>query len=102
MLVMEIVQQHIDKIKKLCRQYHVQKLYIFGSVLTNKFNPQSDIDFLVDFENVNMNEYADNFFDFKYSLEDLLHRDIDLLESKAISNPYLKQNIDSTKKIIYE
>jgi len=98
---MEIVEQNINQLQQLCNQYHVLRLYVFGSILTNKFNKKSDIDFLVDFDKVDIYEYADNFFDFKYSLQDLFHREIDLLESKAISNPYLKSNIDRTKQLIY-
>ena len=48
-----------------------------------------------------MGDYFDNFFDFKYSLEELLGRDVDLLEEQAIKNPYLKRNVDATKALIY-
>lgn len=98
---MEIIESNISHLQKLCKQYKVLRLYIFGSILTNRFSEKSDIDFLVDFDKVNMFDYADNFFDFKYSLQDLFHRNIDLLETKAITNPYLKKNIDSTKQLIY-
>ena len=98
---MDIIQQNINQLQNLCRQFHVLRLYLFGSALTRDFNPESDIDFLVDFDKVDMYEYADNFFDFKYSLQDLFHRDIDLLESKAVTNPYLKNSIDRTKQLIY-
>jgi predicted nucleotidyltransferase len=46
-------------------------------------------------------DYFDNYFDFKYSLQDLLGREIDLLEEQTIKNPYLKKNVDSTKMLIY-
>ena len=98
---METIQQHITQVQNLCNQYHVLRLYTFGSVLTDKFNTDSDIDFLVDFDKVNAYEYADNFFDFKYALQNLFHRDIDLLESKAISNPFFKNNVDKSKQLIY-
>ncbi|OFX62541.1 MAG: nucleotidyltransferase [Bacteroidetes bacterium GWA2_30_7] len=98
---MEIIESNINHLQKLCKQYKVLRLYIFGSILTNRFSEKSDIDFLVDFDKINMLDYADNFFDFKYSLQDLFHRNIDLLETKAITNPYLKNNIDKTKQLIY-
>jgi predicted nucleotidyltransferase len=75
---------------------------VFGSVLTDKFGKNSDIDFLVDFSNIDLHQYADNYFDLKSSLEKLLGRPVDLLESKAIKNPYLKHSIDSSKRLIYE
>jgi uncharacterized protein len=55
----------------------------------------------VDFRNVGLYEYADNYFDLKTSLEKLLNRQVDLLEDKAIKNPYLRKSIDSSKQLIY-
>ncbi len=72
-----------------------------GSVLTNKFNKICDVELIVDFEDVDLYMYADNYFDFKIALEQLFHRKVDLLEEKAIKNPYLKQSIDTTKQLIY-
>lgn len=75
--------------------------FAFGSVLTNRFNDKSDIDLVVDFENVPLEEYADNYLDLKDSLSAILQREIDLLEDQAIRNPILRKNIDSSKLIIY-
>jgi predicted nucleotidyltransferase len=98
---MNLLDRNIDKIKNLCDKHKVSKLYVFGSILTNQFSKSSDIDFVVDFKNVSLYNYADNYFDLKTSLENLLKRQIDLLEEKAIKNPYLRQSIDSSKKLIY-
>ena len=98
---MNIVERNIDRIKRLCNEYKVAKLYLFGSALSDKFNNESDIDFIVTFRDVELIEYADNYFDFKFSLEDLLQRQIDLLEEKSIRNPFLKKSINSSKKLIY-
>lgn len=80
----------------------MSELFVFGSVLGDTFNEESDIDFVVDFSDVSLKDYADNYFDLKFSLEKLLERDIDLLESRAIRNPYLLESIDSTKQLVYE
>jgi len=98
---MNIVEQNINNIITLCDEHKVDKLFVFGSVLTDGFKPSSDIDFLVDFAEVDLYSYADNYFDFKNSLEKLLQRQVDLLEDKAIKNPYLRESIDSSKKLIY-
>ena len=74
---------------------------MFGSILTNRFNEKSDVDMVVDFDKVNLEDYADNYFDFKYSLEDLFGREVDLLEDKAIRNPILRRNIDNSKLLVY-
>jgi len=68
----------------------VSKLYAFGSVTNENFTKNSDIDLLVTFGQIDLEDYADNYFDFKFSLEDLFNRKIDLLEDKAIKNPFMK------------
>ncbi|MBU0560720.1 MAG: nucleotidyltransferase domain-containing protein [Bacteroidetes bacterium] len=98
---MELLDKNIEKLSKLCNKYSVLRLYVFGSALNDKFRLDSDIDFLVTFDSVELNDYADNYFDFKFSLEDLFNRKIDLLEEKAIRNPFLKQSIDTSKELIY-
>ncbi|MBO5015110.1 MAG: nucleotidyltransferase domain-containing protein [Bacteroidaceae bacterium] len=85
----------------LCKKHKVGKLFVFGSILTNRFNEKSDVDMVVDFDKVSLEDYADNYFDFKYSLEDLFGREVDLLEDKAIRNPILRRNIDNSKQLVY-
>jgi hypothetical protein len=98
---MNLVDKNIDGIKDLCKKHKVRKLFAFGSVLTSKFKKTSDIDLIVDFQDVDLYSYADNYFDLKDSLERLLKREVDLLEDKAIKNPYLRQSIESSKQLIY-
>jgi len=83
-------------------KHHVGKLFVFGSAVNDSMNSESDIDLLVSFKEIKLEDYADNYFDFKFSLEDLFERDIDLLEEKAIKNPYLIQSINSAKQLVYE
>ena len=85
----------------LCQQNKVKSLFVFGSVLTNKFNENSDIDMIVDIDSNDPFEYADNYFNLKFAIQDLLKRPIDLLENKAIKNPYIRSNIDNSKDLIY-
>ena len=98
---MRIIEKNLDKIKALCNKHKVAKLFVFGSILTDNFKKSSDIDLLVDFSGVELYDYADNYFDLKESLEKLLKRQVDLLEDKAITNPYLRKSIDSSKQMIY-
>lgn len=95
------LQKYIGDIRILCRKNKVRTLYVFGSVLTAKFSDSSDIDFIVDIASNDPLEYADNYFNLKFALEELLKRQIDLLENKAIKNQYLKENIDKSKSLIY-
>ena len=98
---MNIIEKNIEKIRELCKKHKVANLFVFGSVLTDRFTKGSDIDFIVDFNDVDLYDYADNYFDFKFSLEDILNRDVDLLEDKAVKNPYLRKSIDSSKQLVY-
>ncbi|NOQ26466.1 MAG: nucleotidyltransferase [Bacteroidales bacterium] len=98
---MSIIDRNIDKIRDLCNRHKVAQLFAFGSVLTDNFNSDSDVDFVVDFSGVELLDYADNYFDLKFSLENLLKRDVDLLENKAIRNPFLRKSIDNSKQLIY-
>ena len=92
---------YISSLKKLCQVNKVKSLYVFGSVLTDKFNENSDIDLLVDIDSSDPFEYADNYFNLKFSLQELFKRPVDLLENKSIRNPFIRQNIDSSKFLIY-
>jgi uncharacterized protein len=98
---MNIIDKNIDVIRDLCYTHKVKQLFVFGSVLTEKFKKKSDVDLVVNFQDIDLYDYADNYFDLKYSLENLFKRDVDLLEEKAINNPYLRQSIDLSKKLIY-
>lgn len=91
------------QIVALCEKHKVQQLYVFGSALTEKFSKDSDIDFTVVFdkEALPLLVYGENYFEFKFALEDLLKRDVDLVEYNAVKNPYFKEELDETKQIIY-
>jgi predicted nucleotidyltransferase len=96
-----IVEQNIVSVSELCRQHKVKNMYLFGSVLTNQFSPESDIDLLVNFGNVNLYHYFDNYMDLKDGLEQLFKRPVDLLEEKTVKNPVLRRSIERNKKLIY-
>ncbi len=98
---MKLIENNIQKIATLCKRYKVSKLFVFGSILTDRFNDNSDVDLLVSFNKAEISDYFDNYFDFKYSLEELFGRKVDLLEEQTIKNPYLKKNVDATKALIY-
>ena len=64
-------------------------MYAFGSILTDNFSSESDVDLIVDFQDQNVLDYGDNYYNLKFSLEDILNRSVDLLEEKAIQNPFI-------------
>jgi len=97
-----IVEKNRNNLIELCNQYKVRELYVFGSVITDKFNKNSDIDLLVQFENIDILKYFDNYMDFKEKLENLLGRPVDLLENQAIRNPIFRMVVDRNKQLVYE
>ena len=56
---------------------------------------------MVDFDTNDPIEYTDFYFGLKFELEKILNRSIDLLENKAVKNPFLRANIDKSKILIY-
>jgi len=98
---MDFFNTYKEEITELCRQYQVKKLFAFGSVLSDNFNEQSDVDLIVDFDKQAIKDHFLHYFDFKYSLEDVFQREVDLLEEQPIRNSYLRRNIEKSKTLIY-
>jgi hypothetical protein len=98
---MEIIDNNIDNLKKLCVLYNVEKMYLFGSSLNSSFYEKSDVDLLVKFKPIELSKYFDNYIDFKEKLESLFGREVDLLEEQTLKNPILINSIDNSKELIY-
>ena len=99
---MHLITDNLQRLIDLCRKHKVSKLYAFGSILTSRFNDDSDVDILVDFSaEIDHTAYADNFFDLYHSLKKLFGRDVDLVDESAVKNPYFKEELDETKYLIY-
>lgn len=98
---MSIIELNKQNIIDICQKHKVKTLAVFGSVLTDRFCDDSDIDFVVDFTDVDERDYADNYLEMLEALQNLLGREIDLLENKAIRNSILLQTINDSKQVIY-
>ncbi|MCH5245805.1 MAG: nucleotidyltransferase domain-containing protein [Muribaculaceae bacterium] len=99
---MNLIYKNMDKIVALCRKYRVKNMYVFGSILTPRFNEKSDVDFLVNFtSDVDYLSYADNILDFYADLKELFGRNVDLIDESSIKNPYFKSEIERTKQLVY-
>lgn len=99
---MHLIESNISQLNSLCAEHKVDSLYVFGSVLKDSFNAQSDIDLVVKFNHAEIKRYANNYFNLKEKLEHLFERPVDLLEEQAIRNPYIKAQIDKDKNLIYK
>jgi predicted nucleotidyltransferase len=96
------LDKYINQIRTLCDRNKVKYLFVFGSILSDKFAESSDIDLIVDINSDDPIDYAENYFNLKFQLENLLNRPIDLLEERALNNPFLKESINKSKKLLYE
>lgn len=87
------VKVPLAKIKKFCREHHVVKFSLFGSVLTDRFNKKSDVDVLVEFHP----DHIPSFFglaDMQFELEDFFNRSVDLRTPNDLSI-YFRENVIS-------
>ena len=99
---METLISYKKEIDELCESHKVKSLYAFGSIITSSYNINSDIDLIVDFKELDIKDYANNYYDLKFSLQNIFNRNVDLLEFHAIKNPYFIQAMDKTKVLVYE
>lgn len=92
-----------EELTQLCRDFRVKRLDAFGSAAeSNRFDPdRSDIDLLVEFEPMDPVRHAKAYFGLLAALQDLFDRGIDLLEFRAVTNPYLLESIEKQRRRIY-
>ncbi len=97
----KIITENIDKIKEYCKQYKVKELYAVGSVVTENFTKDSDIDLVIKFEDISVEEYTDNYFILHKLFRNIFKRNIDLITDRSLSNPYFIKSIENSKKLLY-
>jgi uncharacterized protein len=100
-----LIKNNLETIRGLCKKHHVKSLYLIGSATSeNGFNNDSDIDFLYRFrkEDIEEMEYADNFFDLLFELQDIVGRKVDLVAEEKMRNPYFIESINESKQMLYE
>ena len=96
------VEEQAKPIEDLCRRFQVRRLELFGSAASGGFNPRSsDLDFLVEFNELRPGEYADSYFGLLEGLQKLFRRKVDLVVTRSIRNPYLLESIQRSKALLY-
>ncbi len=97
-----VVEQHRDKVVEACRRAGARRLEVFGSAVRGDFDPvTSDLDFLVEFDDLPPASYADAYFGLKESLEALFGRQIDLITEASLENPYFRERVQAERQMIY-
>ncbi len=93
------IEKYKIEIVTICKKYHVKRLTVFGSALSEKFSDSSDIDFLLELDNPNNG--INRYMNIKFDLEKLFLRPVDLVMPKAITNNRIKNYIFANIKEIY-
>jgi len=98
----DLIQNKIGDIIAACKEHHVEMIALFGSAAKNAMHDDSDIDFLVEFsDDIDVMDYADNYFSLLDQLQEILNRKVDLLSSKSLKNPVLKEEVYKSKVDLY-
>ena len=99
-----VIEQKKTALAELCRRYRVERLYLFGSALSGRFDARcSDLDFLVRFSDRQpTGEYADRYLGFAEALERLFDRPVDLVTEESIRNPFFRHELEATRQLLYE
>ncbi|TAG59340.1 MAG: hypothetical protein EAZ27_00760 [Cytophagales bacterium] len=101
-MIHKSIQPYLPEVIELFEKHKITSAYVFGSVLTDAFNEQSDLDFLVNIqEDLDPVETGGHLWDLTYELEDLLKRSVDLLTERSLKNPYFIKQVNDTKFSIY-
>ena len=100
--MIKYIQERLNEIAILCKSHQVSSISLFGSAANETMNEHSDIDLLVEFsEDLDVLEYADNYFSLLEKLEALLGKPVDLVSRKSLTNPILMQEINRSKVALY-
>jgi len=96
------ISKHRAELEELCRRFGVRRLELFGSAAVCKYRAgESDLDFLVEFEELPPGTYADTYFGLLEAIETLFGARVDLVIASAIKNPYFRKSVDDTKSLLY-
>lgn len=100
--MVELIRSNLPQIEALCRRHGVRRLFLIGSALRPDFDEaRSDVDFVVDFEPHEPGGFDDVHFKLLADLESLLGRSVDLIDAKALRNPYMIASVNRTKRMLY-
>lgn len=97
-----VIEQHRDEIVALCKSIGARRLDAFGSAVRADFDlANSDLDFLVEFDDLPPAESADAYFSLRENLESLFGRSVDLITEGSLENPYFRDRIYAERKLVY-
>ncbi len=97
-----LIEDNRDELNQLCQQFKVHRLELFGSAADGSFDlASSDLDFLVEFLELQPGEHFDAYFGLLEALQSLFARPVDLVMTRAIKNPYFLKSVNQTRTVLY-
>ena len=85
-----------------CLRHPVKSLKVFGSVARGNAKEVSDLDLLVQFEDLPATDYARHYFGLLHDIQDAVGCEVDLLTPASVTRNSLKRNIQQEGITIYE
>jgi uncharacterized protein len=99
----QLLLNHLPEIRQILKENRVKKAYAFGSVCTDAFKDDSDVDILIAFEDsLDPIIYGENYFKIVAEVERIVGRTVDLVTERTLRNPYFIKVMNQTKTLIYE
>lgn len=96
------MHSHMGELRELCARFHVRTLELFGSATRADFRPgESDLDFFVEFLPLEPAAHAAAYFELLEALQDLFGCGVDLVEVKAIANPFFLRMANQSRELLY-
>jgi predicted nucleotidyltransferase len=101
-VIQPFIEEKRAELERLCVRHHVVRLDLFGSAAQDDFNPErSDLDFLVELDDVPPGQRADRYFQLREDLRALFGRSVDLVVAAAVTNAYFRENIERSRIPVY-
>ncbi len=98
-----IIDSRLNELENLCRKHRVRRLEVFGSAADGTFDPAlSDMDFLVEYEELQPGEHYEAYFGLWEDLTPLFGRKIDLVDPESIRNPFVLRRVNESRKLVYD
>jgi len=98
----EMIHKHLDLIHELCRHHHVERLWLFGSMVNGGFsNERSDADFLVEYRPGHEETAWEDYWGLREGLQAVLDRPVDLVDRQAMRNPYVIRSVEASREVVY-
>lgn len=88
-----------DRVADLCRRYKVLQLALFGSALRDDFGPDSDVDFLVEFDPTAQIGFL-TLAKLQRELSAMIHRRVELVPKHGLKDR-IRQAVLASAKVVY-